>query len=367
MSQSQAKRIMLYVGTYTRPAPTLNATNGQGIYVYSLDVATGALTSVSEMLNIDNPSYLALSPNGRCLYAVSEVWLWQEGTITAYRIDAQTGGLTYINKQPTLGSISAYAALDHAGHFVMVANYWDGQSAAIFPLRADGGVLPASDSAMHEGRGVDAVQQDKSHAHCILPDPTNRWIYVADLGIDKIVCYRLDHNYGRLIPHGGLDLPAGTGARHMLFHPNGQFAYVIGELSSSIMSLSVDSDTGALTHLQSVPTLPDGIAQQSSYAADIQIHPSGHFLYGSNRGHCSLVIYAIDSATGALTYVGHQSTLGKTPRNFAIDPTGTYLLVANQDSDTIVTFCIDVETGRLDPTGHVAAAPTPVCLKLIAL
>ncbi|MBN8635099.1 MAG: lactonase family protein [Anaerolineae bacterium] len=364
---TESQRVLLYVGTYTRPAPYLKTTNGQGIYIYSLNLASGELTPVSEMLNIDNPSYLTISHNRRYLYATSEVWLWQEGMITAYSIDAQTGALTYINKQPTLGSINAYASVDHADHFVMVANYWDGESVVIFPLRADGGVLPASDSVFHEGKGANEARQDKSHAHCILPDPTNTYVYSADLGIDQIVCYRLDHNHGRLHRHDSLQLPDGTGPRHMVFHPNNKFAYVIGELNSSITVLSVDSATGALAALQSVPTLPAGVAHETSHCSDIQIHPSGKFVYGGNRGHDSLVIYAADSETGRLTYVGHQPTLGQTPRNFAIDPTGTYMLVGNQDSDTIVIFRINQETGTLDPTGQVASVPTPVCLKLITL
>lgn len=362
-------RTLLYVGTYTRPAPGLKSANGQGIYLLELDQETGALTPLTVIRNIDSPSFLAISHDKQYLYAASEVSLWPEGTITAYSIDPATGDLTYINKQATLGSSTAYAAVDHSNRVVMVANYSDGQSAAVFPIRPDGGVAPASDSVAHTGAGPIASRQEKSHAHCIQTDPTNRFVYIADLGIDKIMIYRLDAEHGRLLPNAipSLDLPPGTGPRHFVFHPNGKFAFVIGELSSSITALAVDSSTGALRALGSVPALPEGVDPESSFCSDIQIHPSGKFIYGGNRGHDSLAIYAVDSDTGQLTYRGHQSTLGSTPRNFAIDPTGTFLLVGNQNSDTIVTFRIDQQTGLLHETGNIAAVPTPVCLKMITI
>jgi 6-phosphogluconolactonase len=362
-------RILLYVGTYTRPAPYLKSTNGQGIYLLELNQETGALTPISETHNIDSPSFLTISPDNKYLYATSEVWLWPEGTVTAYKIDPATGDLIYINKQATLGSINAYVSVDHSNRVVMVANYWDGQSAAVFPIRSDGGVAPASDSVLHPGSGPIADRQDRSHSHCIQADPTNRFVYISDLGIDKIMIYKLDAENGRLDPNTtpSLDLPPGTGPRHFVFHPNGQFAYVIGELSSSITVLAVDSDTGSLKALQSVPALPEGVDPASSHCSDIQVHPSGKFIYGGNRGHDSIVIYAVDNETGHLTYRGHQPTFGSTPRNFTIDPTGTFLLVGNQNSDTIVTFRIDLQTGALRETGNVASVPTPVCLKMITV
>lgn len=359
--------VLLYVGTYTHPAPHVKTTYAQGIYIFSLNPDTGELTPAGDTLTLDSPSFLTITHSKRHLYATSEVWQWSEGTISAFAIDPKTGALTYINKQPTLGSSSAYVSVDQADQFAFVANYGDGQSAAVFPLRADGGVFRASDSVIHEGRGVHATRQDKSHAHSIQPDPTNTWVYVTDLGIDEIVCYKLNHQHGRLISHSRLKMIDGMGPRHMVFAPNGKFAYVIGELNSSVTALSFDAATGALAAMQSVRTLPEDVSHETSHCSDIQIHPSGKFIYGGNRGHDSLVIYAVDDVTGRLTYIGHQSTLGNTPRNFAIDPSGTYLLVGNQDSDTIVTFRIDRYSGHLMPTGHVASVPTPVCLKLITL
>ena len=367
MANAVSSRIILYVGTYTRPAPYLGTTNGMGIYIMSLDPETGSLTALGDMQNIDNPSYLTISPDMRFLYATSEVWLWPEGTLTAYSIDAGNGELRYINKQPTLGSINAYVTLDRKAEYALVANYWDGASVALFPIRKDGGIGPASDSVTHKGSGTDPVRQGKSHAHCVLVESTNRWIYVADLGLDKIISYTIDRKRGRLIPHGSTDLEAETGPRHMVFRPDGKYLYAIGELGSVIVALAVDSETGALTPIQSVSTLPEGIDHSTSHCSDIQVHPSGRFLYAGNRGHDSLAVFGIDPETGRLSPNGYRSTLGKTPRNFAIDPTGAFMLVANQDSDTIVTFRINQKDGSLEETGQIAAVPTPVCLKMITL
>lgn len=361
-------RTLLYVGTYTRPAPYLSTTNGQGIYVYSVDPANGALTYLSEAQGIDSPSYLEIDHHNRCLYAVSEVWGWEEGLCSAYRIDVQTGALSYINKQPTQGGINAYVSIDKTDHYVLAVNYWNGKSVVVFPIREDGGLAPLSDAVQHHGSGPVAARQDRSHAHCAVPDPTNKFVFVADLGIDKIMIYKLDLENGKLIPNDipSLDLASGAGPRHFVFHPNGQFAYVIQELNSTISAMSYDSTRGALELLQTVPALPEGYTGDS-HCADLHVAPSGKFLYGSNRGHDSIVIYAIDENTGRLSYVGHQSTKGKTPRNFAIDPTGAFLLAANQDSDTIVTFRIDPQTGLLAETGNIAPVPTPVCLKMIQI
>jgi 6-phosphogluconolactonase len=363
-----AQKTLLYVGTYTRPAPYLASTNGKGIYVYSLNRDTGELTYLSEIEGIDNPSFLAIDPQKRHLYATSEVWGWHEGLVTAFKIDPETGALSYLNKQSTLGSITAYVTVESTNRYLLLVNYWDRQSVAMFPIQADGSLAPASFSVEHTepGAKVDPARQDKSHAHCIVPDPTNTYAMVADLGLDKIMIYRMDLEAGKLIPHTPpfLKMNPGAGPRHFVFHPSGKFAYVIEELASSIAALAYDSTKGTLEWLQSVPALPEGF-DGHSHCSDIQVTPDGRFLYGGNRGHDSLVIYAIDPSSGKLSYVGHQSTLGQTPRNFAIDPTGTFLLAANQDSDTIVTFRIDRETGLLHETGFVAEVPTPVCLKMI--
>ncbi len=359
----------LYVGTYTRPAPYLAATNGDGIYIFQFDSDTGQLERTGEVNGIDNPSYMAIDGEDRYLYADSEVWLWPEGTLSAYAINKTTGELTYLNKQATLGSINAYVSVDKSNQYVMVANFWDGQSITMFPVEADGRLSPYSSTHEHTEKpaGTVPARQDKSHAHCIIPDPTNTYAMVCDLGLDKIMVYRMDLENGQLVPHDPAFtvLEPGSGPRHMIFHPNGRYAYVIQELSSTVCALAYDSDTGTLTPLQTISTLPDGF-DGTSHCSDIHVTPSGKFLYAGNRGHDSLAIYAIDENTGQLTALGHQLSQGTTPRNFMVDPTGKFVLVGNQDSDAIVVFEINEATGLLDDTGITVDCPTPVCLKMIA-
>lgn len=358
------QKVLLFVGGYTRPAPYLKSTNAKGIRAYSLDLESGAIHFLHEKQGIDNPSYLAINHTHAHLYAISEVWGWQEGVVSAYSINHETGELTYINKQATLGSITAQLIVDQTNRFVLLANYGDGKGVVMFPIRADGGVAPVCSAFEHLGSGPNITRQESSHVHCILPDPNNQYVFVADLGIDKIICYRLDLNQSQLIaePSKDIILVPGSGPRHFLFHPNGKFAYVIHELNSTISAFSYCK--GKMQNLQTLSTLPNNYSEESHCSA-IQITPNGRFLYGSNRGHDSLAIYAIESDSGLLTLIGHQSTKGQTPRDFAIDPTGTFLLVANQDSDTIVTFRIDQTTGKLIETGQEAKVPTPVCLKMI--
>ncbi len=360
-------RILLYIGTYTRPAPYLKAANGQGIYVYSVDPATGQLTYLSETGGIDSPSYLAIDSTKRCLYATSEVWGWHEGMLSAYAINGDTGALTYINKQPTQGGLDVYVAIDKTSQYALAANYGDGQSLVMLPIRQDSSLNPVSSAVKHEGSGP-TPHQDRPHTHCVVIDSTNTYALAAALGLDKIMVYRLDLAKGKLIPNiaSSVSLPPGAGPRHIVFHPSGPFAYVINELNSTLSVLSFHRTNGSLAVLQTVSCLPEGYTGES-YSADLHILPSGRFLYGSNRGHDSIVIFAVDQDTGRLSYVSHQSTKGHTPRNFAIDPTGAFLLVANQNSDSVVTFRINQDTGELEDTGYIAQVPTPVCLKMIVV
>jgi 6-phosphogluconolactonase len=355
----------LYVGTYTRPAPYLEETNGEGIYVFRFDPATGALTKSSETSGIDNPSYLNINASKRHLYAISEVLKWPEGLISAYAIDPDTGELTYLNKQSSMGCLACYVTVDATDRYAVLSNYMQG-NIAMYPLRPDGKLGEASHVVQHEGRGVDPARQEGPHAHSIVIAPGTSYATVCDLGIDEIITYKLDLDNGRFIFNDALKLPDGSGPRHFVFHPSGRYAYAICELSSQLLALSFDPAAGKLKLLQTVPALPDDF-DGHSHCADIHLHPSGKFLYGSNRGHDSIVIYAVDQATGRLSYVGHESTRGRTPRNFTLDPTGQYLLAANQDSDAIVTFRIDQTTGKLQPTGHVTDCPTPVALKMVVL
>jgi 6-phosphogluconolactonase len=361
-------KTFVYIGTYTRSVPSNTDPVGKGIYVYELDMQTGALTPLSETHGIDDPSYLAIDPAGRHLYAVSEVGGWDEGLCSAYAINRETGALTYINKQPTLGSISAQVSVDHNSRCVLVTNYWAGNGVLMFSIREDGGIAPATSAFQHQGSGPVQGRQESSHAHCVLADPTNTYAYVADLGTDQLVCYKLDLGAGKLIPHeaGTVTLPSGTGPRHFVFHPNGKFAYLIGELSSTVTVFTYDSANGTMREIQTISALPEGYTGNNDCSA-IQITPDGSYLYGANRGHDSIVGYAVDAQTGKLTLVGHQSTLGKWPRDFNIDPTGTFLLAANQHSNTVVTFRIDRSTGNLQETGIVTNMPIPVCVKFLTV
>ncbi|MHB8626487.1 MAG: lactonase family protein [Aggregatilineales bacterium] len=356
-------KTLLYVGTYTRPAPYLNTTNGKGIYVYEFDRETGHLTHLHTIEGIDNPSYLALDSRNRYLYAISEVWGWKEGVISAYAVNPSNGELTYINKQVTQGGICAYVSVDKTDRYVLMVNFWEGKNAAVFAICEDGGLAPTTCTIEYSSSGV---HHDRPHSHCIELDPTNKYACIADLGIDKIMVYQFDAVKGCLVPNAvpGIEMDPASGPRHFIFHPNGKFAYVIQESAGTVTAFAFDASSGTLQKLQTVSTLPAGYSGHIQ-AADLHLTPSGKFLYGSNRGHDSIVIYAVDENTGMLTYVGNQSTKGKTPRNFAIDPTGAFLLAANQDSDNIVIFKINSQSGQLEETGQITECPTPVCLKMV--
>ena len=363
MSQSSPRRTLVFVGTYTRPEPHVKAASGKGIYTFELDRATGALSFLSLTENIASPSFLAVDRAGRYLYAISEVSQEPEGWLSAYAIDRETGGLRFINRQPTHGSGPAYVSVDATGRYAFVANYGGGEAVAMFPIRPDGGLEPESHTVRHQGSSVNPDRQTSPHPHCTVVDPSNRFLLVADLGIDRIVCYRIDHDAGKLAPCDppGVSADPGAGPRHIAFHPNGRFVYNIQELDSRITAYAFDN--GRMEALQTVPALPDDFSGQST-AADIRVHPNGRFVYASNRGHDSIVAYAIDES-GRLSYIAHQSTRGETPRNFNLDPGGGFLLAANQDSDTIVTFRVDGTTGVLEDTGVVTNTPTPVCIEMI--
>lgn len=358
MNNTNASERLVYVGTYTRKG-------SEGIYIYRMDTAMGTLTPVGTAGEATNPSFLAVDPQHQTLYAANETMEsggQPGGGISAFAIDPQTGALAYINSQRTYGGAPCHVSVDQTGRYVYAANYMGGNAAA-FPVRAGGGLEAASDVVQHTGSGVNPRRQERPHAHSINLDPTNRYAFVPDLGIDKVMAYELDLVNGKLVPAAvpWTEVEAGAGPRHLTFHPNGTVAYLITEMGSTIIVFAYDAAQGVFTALQTVPALPADFDVRST-CADIHTTPDGTFVYGSNRGHDSLVCYAIDAETGLLTYVGHTSTGGKTPRNFAIDPTGTFLFAANQDTDNIVTFRIDKETGALTPTGQVIAVPMPVCV-----
>lgn len=357
----EIKRTLVFVGTYTRK-------ESEGIYVYELDPDRGALSHLATGTGVENPSFLAIHPSKRYLYAVNEVGDWQgesTGAVSAFALDTDTGALTLLNQQPTHGTAPCHVAVNREGTFAYVANYGSG-TASVFPIQQDGSLEPASDTVTFEGSGPNPNRQQGPHAHSVTLDAANRFAFIADLGTDRLMSYRIDELPGQLVPN---TVPfykgeGGSGPRHFTFHPNGRFAYLINEMGNTITALAYDPVSGTLAPLQTVPTLPEGFEGRNT-TADIHVTPSGRFLYGSNRGHDSLVVYAVDETDGTLQYVEHVATGGETPRNFAIDPTGTLLLAANQDSDNVVAFRIDGETGALTPTGAETEVSMPVCVKFL--
>lgn len=350
----------MYVGTYAKPEE-------DSIFLYKLNVSTGALTRLGATKAGANPSYLTLDSRHERLYAVNETTDFQgkaSGAVSAFAIDQKTGGLAFLNQQSALGSAPCYISLDKMNRYALVASYLGG-NVGLLPIEPNGELAPIADTQQHMGSSVHKNQK-APHAHCILPDPANRFVFAVDLGTDKVYGYRLDAKEDALEPSATPAFTAapGAGPRHLTFHPGGQLAYLINELNSTITALRYDEGAGTFQEIQTLTTLPSDFKGENS-CADIHVAPNGEFLYGSNRGHDSLVVYAIDLTTGRLTLVQHVPTLGQKPRNFTIDPTGQLVLVANQATNNIVTFRVDRETGKLTPTGKSVQVPAPVCLQVV--
>lgn len=353
---------LLYVGTYTTGG------RSEGIYALRMARDSGALHGLNAVAATENPSFVAAAASGRTLYAVNEVAESggrPTGGVSAFARDRATGALTPLGRRDSGGANPCYLTHDRSGRHLLVANYAGG-SVAVLPVRADGGVGDATSVVQHEGRGADPTRQSAPHAHCIVPDPLNRFVLVADLGLDRVLVYRFDDRVGTLSPsavtHGAL--APGAGPRHLVFHPAGRVVYVVNELDSTLTTFRYDPDTGALGALQTLPTLGAPSAQRNA-PADLHLHPSGRFLYLSNRRAGDIAAFAIDPASALLSPLQHQSTGGAWPRNFALDPTGRFLLVANQRSDSIVVLRIDVDTGRLAPTGERIRVPAPSCIRFV--
>lgn len=356
-----AGMLSVYVGTYTRG-------DSRGIYLCDLDLSTGRLQLRGLAGEVENPSFLALHPTRRFLYAVGEIGRFRgqaSGAVSAFQIAPDSRKLILLNQQPSGGSGPCHAVVDRTGKNVLVANYGSGSVAAL-PIRDDGQLGEPTTVIQHQGSSVHPQRQRGPHAHSINLDAANRFALAADLGLDQVLVYRFDAVRGTLAPHTPpfTALTPGAGPRHVAFHPSGKFVYVINELQSTVTVLAYDPAQGQLQNRQTIATLPADFHGNST-TAEVQVHPSGKFLYGSNRGHDSIVVFAIDAATGTLTAVEHESTQGQTPRNFGLDPTGSYLLAANQDSHSIVVFRIAPQTGRLAPTGQRADVPSPVCVKML--
>lgn len=353
--------VRMYLGTYTSGA-------SQGIYVGRLDLATGGLRLDGLAAETRNPSFLAIHPNCRFLYAVGEISDFdgkRTGAVNAFRIEPTTGRLELLNQHSSGGTGPCHLVVDRTGRNVLVANYGGG-SVAVLPIRDDGRLGSATGFVQHEGSSVHPRRQQRPHAHSINLDAANHFAFAADLGLDKVLIYRFDAAAGTLTANEPpwANVAPGAGPRHFAFHPGGQFAYVINELQSTLTAFRYDAARGALEAIHTISTLPAPL--EGNTTAEVQVHPSGRFIYGSNRGHDSIAVFAVDKDTGRLTLVEHEPTQGKTPRNFGVDPTGRFLLACNQNSDTVVSFRIDPQTGGLTATGHQLEVAAPVCVKFVA-
>jgi len=352
---------LVYIGTYTGP-------ESEGIYTFEFDRKSGKLTSVNQPAKTSNPSFVAVHPSGDFLYAVNEDAEFngeKGGGITSFSIDPETGALTEINSQCTHGEHPCHLTIDQTGRTVGVANYTGGSIAA-YRIGRDGALSPASTFVQHQGKSVHP-RQEAPHGHSIDVDPANRFMAVSDLGIDQVLIYKMNARKGQLTAHSTVKSEPGAGPRHFSFHPTGKFGFGINELNMTANAYRYDARAGRLELLQTVSTLPPGEKQQEGQStAEMYVHPNGKFLYGSNRGHNTIVVYGIDQKTGKLSYVENESTGGSTPRSFGVVPTGDYLLALNQASNTIVVFKIDPGTGALEPTGEEVLCPTPVAAAFLA-
>ncbi len=353
---------LVYVGTYTTG-------QSEGIYLYRLNLTSGELKHVNTTRGVVNPSFLALSPSRRYLYAVNEVQEFagkKSGAVSAFAVDQRTGELRLLNQKPSLGADPCYVEVDNQGRFVLIANYTGG-NVTVLPVERGGSLGEAADLKQYQGQSVNRDRQEGPHAHCIMLDPTNGFAYSCDLGTDRVMIFRFDARNGKLLTNEQPWAPVkpGAGPRHLAFHPSGKYVFVLNELYSTVTVFTRDPEKGSLKELQTLTTLTKDFAGKNT-SADVHVSSDGRFVYCSNRGHDSIAMFGFDARRGALTIIGHESTRGMTPRNFAIDPTGQFLLAANQKSDNIVVFRVDRKTGRLSATGQAVEVPSPVCLKFTA-
>ena len=356
-AEAAAKQYWVYIGTYTGP-------QSKGIYAARFDADTGKLEAPILAGELTRPSFVAIHPNRKYLYAVSESGT---STVSAFEIDPKTGALTLLNTVPAKGSSACHLVVDRTGKSLVVANYGNG-SVSVFRVGADGRLSESTSQIQFSGSGPDRSRQRGPHAHAVVLSPDNRFVFVPDLGVDHILTFRLDPAQATITPHDPpfATVPPGSGPRHFAFHPNGKFAYSVNEMKSSVTAFSYDAGKGALTALQTIANLPEDFTGVDN-SAEIDVDSAGKFLYASNRGHDSITIYKIDPANGMLATVDRVLTQGKTPRGFKIDPTGRYLIAGNQDSGSVVVFKRDAATGRLTATGQTVNVGSPVCIDFLAI
>lgn len=358
---SSDKNLLFYVGTYTRG-------NSKGIYAFQMDKASGALTPLGLAAGTANPSFLAVDPARRLLFAVGENDNFNGkpgGAVSAFAINPANAKLTLVNQVSSGGPGPCHVTVDHQGKYVLVANYTGG-SVSVFPIASDGRLGECSAFIQHQGSSVNRERQAGPHAHGVYLDAANHIAVVADLGLDRLLISRFDPAKGTLTANDPpfVAVRPGAGPRHFAFHPTGRYGFVINELDSTLTSFQYEPNKGAFKELATVSTLPPDFHARN-FPAEVFVHPSGKFVYGSNRGADNIVIFSFDEKTGALSNAGWESTQGRNPRNFAIDPSGQYLIAANQDSGNIVVFRIDQQTGRLSPIGQKADVDFPVCITFV--
>jgi len=362
-AQKPNSKEIIYAGTFTDKG-------SKGLYILDFERTKGEFKELQTVTDGKSPNYLEIDPRGKFLYAVYDESVTpapdKQGSVMAYQINPATGLLTKINEQSTAGRGPAHISIDPRGKFAYISNYGDG-SLSVYTINPDGSLGQLADVVKHEGIGGDPARQKGPHVHSIIPAKDGKFIYASDLGIDKIMIYAVDQKTGKLSPAKTpfAQTGPGSGPRHLALHPSGNFAYSAAELTSTIASFRVDKSTGALTALETLSMLPDGYTG-TSYAADIHFSPDGKFLYASNRGHDSLVIYAVDVKTGKLKLVGFEPTRGGHPRNFCMDKKGEFVFVANRDNDNVVVFKRDQGTGKLTYTAETKV-PTVVCVKQLFL
>jgi 6-phosphogluconolactonase len=362
---------LVYVGTYTG-----ENSDSKGIYLFRLamterEVARSQpLVPLGLAAEVASPSFLEIDAERRLLFAVNETSDFggrPTGAVTSYSIDSATGKLKQLSQQPSMGAGPCHLVLDRQHRHVLVANYGSG-SVAVLPIGNDGALGEATDVEQHAGKSVNPHRQEGPHAHCVTFDPAGHFLFVCDLGLDKVMIYRYDAEQGKLTANepAFASVKPGAGPRHVAFRPDGRFAYVINELNSTVTAFADDAEAGSLRELQTVSTLPPSF-NGSNTTAEIAVHPSGKYVYGSNRGHDSVALFEIDEAAGTLAFVEAYSTGGKTPRNFELDRKGDHLIIANQNTNTLLVCGVDGKSGRLRPSGALVEAPTPVCVKFLEL
>jgi 6-phosphogluconolactonase len=356
---AKSAKLWVFLGTYTN-----GKSKSKGIYRCTFDTATGKLSEPTLAAETADPSFLAIHPSHRYLYAVGETPT-REGTIAAFALNPTSGELKPLNQKPSNGAAPCHLVVDHQGKNVLFANYGSG-NAGVLRIEDDGRLGERSAFAQHKGKGTDPGRQEGPHAHSVNLDAANRFAFVADLGLDQVFVYRFNADKGTLEKNDppSTAMKDKSGPRHFAFHPSGRYAYVINEMASTVTAMKYDADKGTLTPMQTITTLPRDYHKPSS-TAEVQVHPSGKFLYGSNRGHNSIAVFTIDEKTGKLTAAGHQAEGIKIPRNFGIDPSGAFMLVANQDGDSVLVFRIDAKTGALQATGEKVEVGKPVCVKFV--